>query len=202
MDKLIDGYRRFRSGRYLEQRALYGRLADGQAPRLLVIACSDSRVDPATIFDVAPGEIFIVRNVANLVPPCEQGDGLHGTSAAIEFAVEQLQVKTILVLGHARCGGVSAALGPTPPRGGHGFLAAWIGLLDEARAQLPGVSDDPQRALELQSILVSLERLRSFPFVATAEAAGRLELVGARFDIATGALEVYDRSRTGFELVF
>lgn len=200
MDKLIDGYRRFRSGRYLEQRALYDQLAEGQAPRLLVIACSDSRVDPATIFDVAPGEIFIVRNVANLVPPFEQGDGLHGTSAAIEFAVEQLQVKTILVLGHARCGGVSAALGPAPPRSHYGFLSAWIGLLDEARAQLPG-GEDPQRALELQSILVSLQRLRSFPFVAEAEAAGRLELVGARFDIATGALDVFDRSRAGFEPV-
>jgi carbonic anhydrase len=129
MQRLLNGYKAFREQRWPKERALYGALAEqGQSPRMLVIACCDSRVDPATIFDSGPGELFIVRNVANLVPPYEQGEGLHGTSAAIEFAVRKLRVRTILVLGHAQCGGVSAALAAEPDPSDI-FIAPWIELL-------------------------------------------------------------------------
>lgn len=203
MDKLIAGYRRFRQTRWPEQKALYEALAAGQRPRMLIIACSDSRVDPATIFDVAPGEIFIVRNVANLVPPCEQGEGLHGTSAAIEFAVEKLGVRTILVLGHARCGGITAALGEQPDSG-HGFVSGWIKLLDAPRARVGAMACEPalaQETLEREAIRESLRRLETFPFVAQWKRAGALELVGARFDILTGQLELLDHPEAAFQPV-
>lgn len=203
MDKLIAGYRRFRQSRWLEQKALYEALAAGQRPRMLIIACADSRVDPATIFDVAPGEIFIVRNVANLVPPCAQDEGLHGTSAAIEFAVQELGVRTILVLGHARCGGIAAALNPQAGCR-TGFVASWIKLLDAPLARVQSLSCEPvvaQETLEREAIRESLRRLETFPFVAQWRAAGALELVGARFDILTGHLEVLDHFNSAFEPV-
>jgi carbonic anhydrase len=201
MDRLLEGYGRFRAERWPAQKALYERLAEGQTPRLLVIACSDSRVDPAQIFDVAPGELFIVRNVAALVPPCEQGEGLHGTSAAIEFAVETLGVKTILVMGHARCGGVKAAI----DRGRYGskgalaqsqksFVSQWIDLLDPVVASM---GDGPEREdnAERAAVVLSLDHLLTFPFVAAKVEAGTLNLEGARFDIASGRLDLYNHAR-------
>jgi carbonic anhydrase len=158
----------------------------------MIIGCCDSRVDPATIFDTSPGQAFILRNVANLVPPFEQGGGLHGVSAALEFAVTKLGVKHIVVMGHGACGGISAALA------GHGepdriFIDKWIGLLDEARDKvLAAAPEDPQHALELEGVKVSLGNLRSFPFVAEREAAGTLKLHGCWFAIAEGALYEYD----------
>ena len=139
MDHLIEGYRIYRDKRWPELRALHRRLSErGQSPRTLVIACSDSRVDPATIFNADPGELFVVRNVANLAPPCEEArTGYHGVSAAIEFAVTKLYVETILVLGHAQCGGVTAALSDAP-RDSHSFLDAWISLLEPARKRIAG----------------------------------------------------------------
>jgi carbonic anhydrase len=201
MDRLLKGYARFRAERWPTQKALYERLAEGQTPRLLVIACSDSRVDPAQIFDVAPGELFIVRNVAALVPPCEQGEGLHGTSAAIEFAVETLGVKTVLVMGHARCGGVKAAI----DRGRYGskgalalgqksFVSQWIDLLDPVVATMgdgPESEDEAERA----AVVLSLNHLMTFPFVAEKVMNGALNLEGARFDIATGRLDLYNHTR-------
>ena len=175
-------------------------MSNGQAkPRILVIACSDSRVDPAQIFDVAPGELFVVRNVAALVPPCEQGEGLHGTSAAIEFAVEGLGIKTVLVMGHARCGGVAAAI----DRGRWGtkssaktsnmrFVNAWIDLLAPVVEALAG-ADLP--STERGAVELSLRNLRTFPFVADKVSAGELNLEGARFDIATGELDLYNEAR-------
>ena len=137
MEHLIEGYRVYRKERWPELRALHERLAEsGQEPRTLVIACADSRVDPATIFNASPGELFVVRNVANLAPPFEEAPGFHGVSAAIEFAVKQLKVETILVLGHARCGGVAAAL-EERPRDPHSFLDAWISLFDTAKSRIP-----------------------------------------------------------------
>jgi carbonic anhydrase len=199
MDQLLAGYTRFRARRWVEQRELFEHLAEGQKPRILVIACSDSRVDPAQIFDVAPGELFVVRNVAALVPPCEQGEGLHGTSAAIEFAVEGLGIKTILVMGHARCGGVAAAI----ERGRWGtkassaasnmrFVNAWIDLLAPVVEALAG-SDLPET--ERAAVQLSLSNLMTFPFVADKVAAGELNLEGARFDIATGELDLYNEDR-------
>jgi carbonic anhydrase len=153
-------------------------------------------VEPAEIFDTSPGEIFVVRNVANLVPPFEVGGGRHGVSAALEFAVTQLEVSEILVLGHGACGGVGAALsrrfeGAAPGDGG--FIAHWVDLLDEARDRIVAeCGDGPEavRALELETVRVSIENLRTFPFVARREAEGKLTLRGANFSIAHGVLYV------------
>ena len=130
---LLAGYRRFRENRYESERGRWKELAEGQSPRAIIIACSDSRADPATIFDTDPGEIFVVRNVANLVPPFETGGGRHGVSAALEFAVTQLNVPEIVVMGHERCGGIQAALTGCfhdAPAGEGGFVAAWMSQID------------------------------------------------------------------------
>ncbi len=198
MQRLLSGYRQFRAERWPRERALYQALAAGQTPRLLVIACSDSRVDPATIFAAEPGELFILRNVANVVPPFVNDGGLHAASAAIEFAVKKLAVRTILVMGHAACGGVTAALAEERDDDSP-FLAAWIDLLAPAKARCAQCTDaDPQTALERENIKLSLERLMTFPFVAEAVAEGRLALEGARFGIQDGRLEVYDPTDDAF----
>ena len=199
MDQLLAGYKRFREQRWLEQRELFEHLAEGQTPRILVIACSDSRVDPAQIFDVAPGELFVVRNVAALVPPCEQGEGLHGTSAAIEFAVDGLGIKTVLVMGHARCGGVAAAIErgcwgtkSSAPTSTMRFVNAWIDLLAPVVEALAGAD---LAATERGAVELSLRNLMTFPFVADKVALGIVNLEGARFDIATGELDLYNAER-------
>ena len=198
MDRLLEGYRAFRTKRWPHEKAHYEELAEGQKPSFLVIACCDSRVDPATIFDARPGELFIIRNVANLVPPYEPGAGLHGTSAAIEFAVEILQVQTILVMGHAFCGGVQAALDNKEPHPGS-FLYTWVGLLDAAKERVTHDHDhDPARALEYESIKVSLENLMTFPFIADRVKDGRLKLAGAHYGVADGKLTLYDTGSDSF----
>lgn len=190
MQHLLEGYRRFRSGRWRAEREVYAELSEGQRPRVMVVSCSDSRVDPAAIFDMGPGELFAVRNVANLVPPFEGDDGMHGTSAALEFAVKVLEVRTILVFGHSRCGGCQAALEGAPPEASD-FLDQWISLLEPARDALePGV--DPLTAMERAAVRISLKNLMTFGFVAERVARGSLRLEGARFDIAQGALELMD----------
>lgn len=193
---LLAGYRRFRTTGYRAQHERWEELSQGQSPKVMVIACSDSRVDPAQIFDTSPGEIFVVRNVANLVPPFETGGGRHGVSAALEFAVTQLEVPEIVVLGHGACGGVHAALTrrfADAPNGQGGFIAHWVDMLDDARDRVVashGDGRDAIKALELETVRVSLANLRSFPFVAEREAAGKLRLHGAYFAIADGALHV------------
>jgi carbonic anhydrase len=185
---LLGGYHRFRSGPYREQRRRWEELATGQEPPVMIIGCCDSRVDPATIFDTRPGQAFILRNVANLVPPHEAGGGLHGVSAALEFAVKKLEVKHVVVMGHGACGGVAAALSGEGKRDAE-YIDDWIGLLDEARDRvLAQPQEDPQRALELESVKVSLRNLRTFPFVAEREAAGQLKIHGCFFAIAEGTL--------------
>lgn len=200
MERLLQGYRNYRSTRWPELRDLHRRLAQGQSPKRMVLACADSRVDPATIFDCGPGELFVVRNVANLAPPFEQGAGFHGVSAAIEFAVTQLEVDTILVLGHAQCGGVAAAL-QDRPRDPGSFLDAWISLLDPAKARAAERHGDRQTALEYESIRVTLENLATFPFIAAAIKERGLRLEGARYGVADGGLEVLDRSTGAFKPV-
>lgn len=193
---LIDGYYKFRGTEWLEERERWKELAEGQSPRVMVIACSDSRVEPATIFGSRPGEIFVVRNVANLVPPFETGGGLHGVSAALEFAVTVLKVDEILVLGHGACGGVKAALSgdlkdAAPGEGG--FVASWIKLLDDAREKViaeHGKTPEGQTALEQEGVRTSLKNLMTFPFVKERVEAGTLELHGAVFAIADGKLRV------------
>ena len=200
MDHLIEGYRRYRQERWPNLRSLHLKLAQGgQSPRVLIIACCDSRVDPATIFDAGPGELFVIRNVANLAPPFELGGGYHGASAAIEFAVDTLLVDTVLVLGHAQCGGVAAALAaPDHPTT---FLGHWLGLLDPAKERIKGAVGDPHTALEYESIKVTLENLLTFPFVRRRVEAGELVLKGARYGVADGTLELYDAARGVFEAV-
>jgi carbonic anhydrase len=193
---MIKGYGRFREQGWVEQRERWQELSKGQSPKVMVIACSDSRVDPMQIFDVAPGEIFVVRNVANLVPPYETTKGHHGVSAAIEFAVTQLEVPEVLVLGHASCGGCAAALSggfQHADHGAGGFIADWVGLLDDARDRVKkkfGDSPDAKREMEHEAVRVSIANLRTFPFIARREAAGTLKLRGAYFAIADGLLHV------------
>ena len=191
MERLIAGYREFRRQRWPQERQHYEALANDQKPKNFVISCCDSRVDPATIFNARMGELFVARNVANLVPPFEADGKHHGTSAAIEFAVTALNVETILVLGHARCGGVSAALSRAELPSGS-FLAEWIRLLDPALARCVDEPDDRQTAVERESIRLSLERLAEFPFVAEEVRSRKLALRGARFGIGDGKLEILD----------
>ena len=191
MEQLVAGYREFRSQRWPAERKLYEALAANQTPKSFVISCCDSRVDPATIFNARPGELFVARNVANLVPPFEEDGKYHGTSAAIEFAVTALKVETILVLGHANCGGVAAGIARTDLVPGS-FLSEWIRLLDPALERCGADGALRALAVERESIKVSLERLRTFPFVAEAIGTRGLKLYGARFGIADGRLEMLD----------
>ncbi len=207
--QLVEGYRRFRAGPFAAQKQRYDRLArHGQSPKLMVIACSDSRVDPAQIFDVDPGEIFVVRNVAALVPPFEPVSGLHGVSAALEFAVQILKVRQIVVMGHGMCGGCRAALtqemhGAEPGEGG--FIADWIAMLDEARAPIAaelGTTGRPaERAMEMAAVKVSLANLRSFACIRRGERDGTLKLRGAFFAISDGVLHLLDESSGAFDPV-
>lgn len=194
---LIEGYKRFRNDAYVRQKARFDALAsDGQAPPVMIISCCDSRVDPATVFDTVPGQVFALRNVANLVPPYETGGGLHGVSAAIEFGVLGLEVRHIVILGHAQCGGITASLsGSDLGQKGHSFVDKWVGIIDDAReAVLASNTDDPQHALELETVKVSLANLRTFPFIVEREKAGLLKLHGAYFGIAEGELHILDET--------
>ncbi|WP_133365336.1 carbonic anhydrase [Qipengyuania sediminis] len=203
--RLLDGYRRFHSEAWKEKRERWARLSEGQSPSLLVIACSDSRVDPAQIFDVDPGEIFVVRNVAALVPPFETSPGQHGVSAALEFAIQFLKVRHVVVLGHAMCGGCRVALdqslrGAAPGEGG--FVAQWIAMLDQARepiaARLGTEGRAAEQAMEHAAVAVSLANLRSFPCVQEKEASGALKLHGSYFSISDGMLHVLDEATATF----
>ena len=185
---LLDGYERFRSGRYKQDADKYTALGQGQSPKSMIIACADSRVDPTTIFDAGPGDLFIVRNVANIVPPCQPLEAsLQGVSAALQFAIESLKVENIVVLGHAGCGGVSASLasGKGQPIGA--YIAQWVELLSPARDTLPPETDK-QTALEKAGVQMSLKNLESFPFVTTAIKKKNLRLHGAWFCIPSGEL--------------
>ncbi len=204
---LLNGYRRFRAGRFEAARERWQQLAESQAPRAVIIACSDSRADPATIFDTNPGEIFVVRNVANLVPPFETGGGRHGVSAALEFAVTQLNVPEIVVMGHERCGGIAAALtgkflGAAAGEGG--FVHKWMSQIKEPAAAIGaelGTSDEAHRRLEEESIRRSLANLRTFPFVSDREQAGTIKLLGCRFSICDGELWLLDEAEDEFRPV-
>ncbi|MBR0649066.1 carbonic anhydrase [Roseomonas terrae] len=190
MDELIAGYRRFRAETWPQQRARFEELAaQGQRPHTMIIACSDSRVDPQSIFSAGPGELFVLRNVANLVPPYMPDQLFHGTSAAVEFAVRVLKVDRIVVMGHALCGGISALLHGAPPEV-QDFVAGWIGIAERARtvALRCDVPEQRQEVAEHEAVRISLDNLMTFPWVASAVAEGRLSLHGAHFGVATGRL--------------
>jgi len=201
---LLDGYRNFMSGRYADARDRYRTLAEhGQSPSTLVIACSDSRAAPELIFDSGPGELFVVRNVANMVPPYEPDSNFHATSAALEFAVLALKVTDIVVMGHGRCGGIRAALDPdAEPLSPGDFIGRWMSLVRPAAEQIQSndvmTPGERQTALERVSIRNSIDNLRTFPEIKAREEAGDIQLHGAWFDISTGELWVMDAETRDF----
>ncbi len=190
MEKLLEGYRRFRANGWPQKRTQFEALAEhGQAPRALVVACIDSRVDPTMIFDAAPGEMLTVRNVANLVPPYEPDEAFHGTSAALEFGVRVLEVQDIIVLGHGLCGGVKALVEGAPVQA-HEFVAPWMSLARPAceKAMRDGPDHNVQQRCEHEVVKVSLANLMTFPWIAERVRAGTLKLHGAWFDVRIGVL--------------
>ncbi len=207
VNELVDGFRRFQQRYFSEDRGLYERLTrQGQSPKVMIVACCDSRVDPAIITDSDPGDLFVVRNVANLVPPCEVGGGYHGTSAALEFAVSTLHVSQLIVMGHTRCGGIRALLGEIPERSvPSGFIAPWMSIVAEARhevqAAFPETAGEArERACEQAAIRISLRNLKGFPFVREAVIAGRLTLHGWYFDLERGELLCHSAATDAFEV--
>ena len=206
-ERLTQGYRAFLGGRFAGERSRYEMLAQtGQRPEIMVIGCVDSRVSPEVIFDAAPGELLVVRNVANLVPPYEpHRDSQHGTSAALEFGVQALRVRHIVVLGHASCGGISAFVDEREPLSPGDFIGRWMSQIAPAAARLgPRAGDDGdayRRRLELASVELSLQNLMTFPCVRLLVERGKLALHGAYFGIAAGRLLVRDPATGRFEPV-
>lgn len=202
-EKLTDRFRRFKHRQFATNADQYEELAKyGQSPETMIVSCSDSRVDPETIFSAMPGELFVVRNVANLVPPFETDGRFHGVSSAIEFAVLNLRVKHLIVMGHTGCGGVKAALDQSAAIQTEAmFISRWMSMLDDARLRVLAATQmrphaEKVAALEKEAIKTSLANLRTFPFVREREDKGKLELFGSYFDIATGSLWVLNE-RTG-----
>jgi carbonic anhydrase len=204
-EAMIDRYKRFRLRHYVPHADQYEELATfGQNPDTMMISCCDSRVDPETIFNAMPGELFIVRNVANLVPPYETGGRYHGVSTAIEFAVLNLRVKHLVVMGHSGCGGVRAALDQSAAIQTEAmFISRWMSMLDDARIKVLAAHEQSPhgvklQALEKECVKTSIANLRTFPFVKEREDKGRLNLHGAYFDIANGSLQILNHSRGEF----
>jgi carbonic anhydrase len=193
MDRLIAGYRKFRETVWPERRAAYEALAEhGQKPLAMVIACSDSRLDPSMIFGVPPGGLFVVRNVANLVPPYQPDAAHHSTSAALEFAVRGLEIPQIVVMGHALCGGVQALLHGVPDTLAD-FVGPWMQIARRAKERVceTVTGEEAMRtACEHETVHVALENLMTFPWIAERVADGRLQLRGAFYQISTGVLEL------------
>jgi carbonic anhydrase len=202
--RLIDGYRAFLQGRLRVEQSRYRELAErGQSPEVMVIGCCDSRVSPEVIFDAHPGELFVVRNVANLVPPYTPDGAVRAVSAALEFAVQALKVKHIVVLGHARCGGIRAFAEPGEPLSPGDFIGRWMELIAPAaqtigpRQSYPSL-DDYLTRLEHAAIVKTLDNLMTFPCISILVERGKLNLHGAYFGVADGKLSVLDRERGTF----
>jgi carbonic anhydrase len=208
LSQLIEGYRRFRASEWEREHERWAELAGSQSPQVMILACADSRSDPAMIFDARPGEIFVARNIAALAPPFETSSGFHGVSAALEFAVTQLQVAEILVMGHGMCGGCAAALtgefDQVPPGEGH-FIGDWVRMLsatrDEVRARHPELDRAAFLDMEHEAVKVSLANLRTFPWIAERERDDRLKLHGAHFSISEGRLYILDEAEGDFRPV-
>ncbi|HVW55641.1 MAG TPA: carbonic anhydrase [Rhizobiaceae bacterium] len=204
-DHLIAGYRSFIKGRYISESSRFRSLArEGQAPESLVIACCDSRTAPEIIFDAHPGELFVVRNIANLVPPYQPDGEFHSTSASLEFAVMSLKVKNIVVMGHGRCGGIRAALDPdAEPLSPGDFIGKWMSLVAPAAEKVSEnsmmTSGERQTALERISIRHSIANLRTFPRIRELEEKGQIALLGCWFDVYSGELWVMNPETGDFE---
>ena len=205
--RLIEGYRTFLAARLPTEQSRFRDLADqGQKPETMVIGCCDSRVSPEVIFDAAPGELFVVRNVANLVPPYTPDGAQRAVSAALEFAVQALRVKNIVVLGHARCGGIRTYVEQGEPLSPGDFIGRWMELIEPAARAAGAPANYPTQAdyfarLEQVSIRHTIENLLTFPCVRICVERGRLALYGAYFDVATGRLSVLDGADGGFREV-
>lgn len=199
MDQLIEGYRIFRETYFQRHREMFEELAQGQSPKAMVISCCDSRVEPSLIFNAQPGAIFTLRNVANLVPPYTPDDHHHSTSAAIEFAVRTLKVRHIIVMGHARCGGVRALLGAHEGD----FIGPWMRIAEPARDMAIAAAGDEgqdiiQRICEHETLKISLANLRSFPWIRQAIRAGELELHGLYYDLEKAELQKLNEESGAF----
>ena len=205
--RLIEGYETFRAGRLPTEQSRFRELAeDGQKPETMVIGCCDSRVSPEVIFDAAPGELFVVRNVANLVPPYTPDGAQRAVSAALEFAVQALKVRHIVVLGHARCGGIRAYAEQTEPLSPGDFIGRWMALIEPAAAAAGPPAQyasqpDYLARLEQISIAQTLGNLMTFPCVRILAERGRLSLHGAYFDVANGLLSVLDNASGQFRAI-
>jgi carbonic anhydrase len=206
-DRLVRGYRAFLGGRFAGERSRYEMLAEtGQRPEIMVVGCVDSRVSPEVIFDAAPGELLVVRNVANIVPRYEPDrDSQHGTSAALEFGVQALRVKHIVVLGHAHCGGIRAFADEQEPLSPGDFIGRWMSQIAPAAESLgPRAREEGEeylRRLEFASVELSLRNLMTFPCISILVERGKLQLHGAYFGVATGRLLVRDPETGRFEPV-
>lgn len=205
--KLIIGFRHFRERYYTGEDSIYlSKLSQGQSPKTLIIGCSDSRVDPAIIAQASPGELFIVRNVANLVPPFESANtGFHGTSAALEFAVKNLKVENIVILGHRQCGGIRALMSGQVTKE-NSFVGQWMEIAKPARDKVlrdMGQEDfeNQCRSCELEAIVSSIENLKTFPFVREAIAEREMKIFGIYFDLELGHLKEYDESLNTFRMI-
>jgi len=208
LDELIGGYHRFREQDWARERRRWEELSEGQSPQVMILSCADSRVEPAQIFDARPGEMFVVRNIAALAPPYETSSGYHGVSAALEFAVTQLNVGEILVMGHGMCGGCAAARTGQFDDRRHGqgqFIADWVRMLDRVRDKVRARHSELDREafldMEREAVKVSLANLRTFPWIKEREDAGKLKLHGAHFSIYEGRLYILDEAEEFFRPV-
>ncbi|MGA2892287.1 MAG: carbonic anhydrase [Xanthobacteraceae bacterium] len=201
--RLVDGYSAFVEHRLPLERSRYHKLAEaGQQPEVMVICCCDSRVSPEVIFDAHPGELFVVRNVANLVPPYSPTGFTHGVSAALEFAVQNLKVGYIIVMGHSHCGGIRAYVKHKDRPDPGDFIDNWMSLIAPAAKSLGETVSLPRPdflcRLEQASVVATLDNLTSFPWIRSRVEARELHLLGAYFDVGTGALHFYDPIQGAF----
>jgi len=206
LERFIAGFRSFQKDYFGPEGSQFEQLKQGQNPKTMIIGCSDSRVDPAILTNSAPGDIFTVRNVANLVPPYDESDGLHGVSAALEFAVCHLEVEHVIVLGHSQCGGINALMTDSCSCTGGSFISSWMSIAAPARekvlAELPGKDAKlQQRAAEQAAILLSLENLHSFPWIDQRVTDGILSLHGWYFDLNAGELSEYRQDSGLFQKI-
>jgi carbonic anhydrase len=200
---LISGYQTFTTQRLPTEQTRYRELSErGQSPEVMVIGCCDSRVSPEVIFDVGPGELFVVRNVANLVPVYQPDGGAHGVSAALEYAIQVLKVKHIVVLGHAQCGGIRAFVDNAAPLSPGDFIGRWMSMFikpgEKVEIRAPETQTDFATRIEKAAVMRSLENLLTFPFAKAAIARGELQLHGAYFGVAVGSLSVLDQEAKEF----
>ncbi|MGB5445165.1 MAG: carbonic anhydrase [Psychromonas sp.] len=206
VDKLIAGHQRFREGYYEQNKRKLSKLAkQGQNPKIAIVSCSDSRVDPTTILDCEPGDLFVIRNVANLIPPCESCDNFHGTSAALEYAVNILQVESVIVLGHSQCGGIKSLMDTPPSSTTETFISKWMKQLENVRNEILEHEDDSAEThyhnCEQKGIIQSLNNLMTFPWVRERVIAGKLHLHGWHYDLDSAALFAKRNDSDEFEQI-